>query len=170
RKALVIPEDFPNREVLRYYTHPCVSNAGTVEDLKQTLEWDAEIDVVSLRKFTDDAFEWHCISGAKKFIRNLAPPLLVRELRLRGERAALELNDDLEVQQRKEAKLVKTIHGKRTHVTTDSTPELRVGIKPIELVRIDLDAEKPDELIEEGQAGNDSDSEMERGAIGNAAG
>ncbi|KAK5165660.1 hypothetical protein LTR04_001069 [Oleoguttula sp. CCFEE 6159] len=170
RKALVIPEDFPNREVLRYYTHPYVSNAGTVEDLKQTLEWDAEIDVVSLRKFTDDAFEWHCISGAKKFIRNLAPPLLVRELRLRGERAALELNDDLEVQQRKEAKLVKTIHGKRTHVTTDSTPELRVGIKPIELVRIDLDAEKPDELIEEGQAGNDSDSEMERGAIGNAAG
>ena len=81
-KALVIPEDFPRSDILGYYVRPVVSTDEKVERLRATLKWDQDIDVFALRTFCAEAFDWTCISGAKKFVRNLAPALLVKSLRL----------------------------------------------------------------------------------------
>ena len=82
---LKIPEDFPNPEVLGYYTHPVLSSVDKLDKLRRTLKWDMDIDFKELRTFTGDAFDWTKLGGAKKFIRNLAQALLVRELRMRAE-------------------------------------------------------------------------------------
>lgn len=143
RPALSIPEDFPDRKVLGYYTNPVVSSNERIESLRSKLEWDAPLDLPALRKFCADAFDWICISGAKKFIRNLAPALLVRQLRLRGENR-VTTSEDHEAILRDESKLVKGLHGKRNHPDTDNTSELRVSFSPVSLVSIDLSREDPD--------------------------
>lgn len=156
RPTLTIPDTFPNKQVLSYYTHPCISGPDKIAKLKDTLKWDMPLDYPSLREFTGDAFDWRCIGGAKKFIRNLAPAVLVRELRLRGE-AADDRNETISTREEIEASLINTIHGKRLHPTTDNTPELRISFTPIELVSIDLSIEPPDEEITE--EGDESGSE-----------
>lgn len=143
-KALVIPDDFPRRDILRYYTHPCLSADERIEKLKKTLKWDQDIDFDALRIFTAEAFEWICVGGAKKFIRNLAPALLIRNLRLRGENGTALTNDDPDTTAKEEAKLIKNIDKRRNHVTTDGTSELKVAFIPHDLVPIDLSAEDPD--------------------------
>lgn len=139
---LVIPEDFPNQEVLGYYTHPCVSTPEKVVRLKESLKWDQEIDFAALRGFAADAFDWRCLGGAKKFIRNLAPAMLVRELRLRGDES-----DHLsqEAQEMHEKDYVTAIHGTRTHKTTDAELEYRITYIPMNLVPIDLSIEDEDD-------------------------
>lgn len=153
--TLVIPEDFPSRQVLGYYTQPAVSPPEKIERLRQFLKWDQELDLPELRTFTAEAFDWSKLGGAKKFIRNLAPALLVREMRLRAERG--NDADDLEAVQQREAELIKSIHGRRNHAVTDNTAELRIAFVPLELVQIDLDAEEPDDEL----PSNESDLEEE---------
>lgn len=153
--TLVVPEEFPNRQVLGYYTNPAVSSLEKVERLRQSLQWDQEIDIAELRVFAAEAFDWSKLGGAKKFIRNLAPALLVREMRLRGAKG--NDADNLEAIEQRESELVKTIHGRRTHAVTDNCPELRLGFVPLELVQIDLDAEEPDDELPDG----DTDLEEE---------
>lgn len=143
RTALVIPEDFPNLDVLAYYTHPAVSGAEKLQRLRDTLQWDKPLDFAKLRQFARDAFEWDCISGAKKFIRNMAPAMLIRELRLRGERDSYQ-NDNLEKQAAEESALLAGIHGKRNHTITDGELEFRISFIPTTLVNIDLSIEEPD--------------------------
>ncbi|WPH00017.1 Hypothetical protein R9X50_00284000 [Acrodontium crateriforme] len=154
-----MPEDFPNLEVLGYYTHPCISNSDKLKKLKDSLQWDLPIDYPALRTFTAEAFDWNNLGGAKKFIRNLAPPMLVRELRLHGE--ADEELDEV-AQQQKEAAMVAAIHGKRNHVTTDGELEFRISFTPAQLVPIDLSIEEVDDeyLILGGDPG-DSDPETD---------
>lgn len=142
--ALNIPDDFPRRDVLRYYTHPCLSSNDRLDKLKRELKWDQVIDFNALRTFTGEAFGWICVSGAKKFIRNLAPALLVKQLRIRGESGAASGSDDPEQISQDEDKLVKSIDKVRNHVTTDGTAELKVGFIPHDLVPIDLAVEDPD--------------------------
>ncbi|KAI5210110.1 hypothetical protein E4T39_00498 [Aureobasidium subglaciale] len=156
RPGLTIPDSFPDQKVLRYYTHPCVSAPDKILKLKDTLSWDMPLDYPSLRDFAGDAFDWRCIGGAKKFIRNLAPAVLVRELRMRSEVSG-DNSDEISAQQARESSLINAIHGKRLHPTTDNIPELRISFKPIELVDIDLSIEDPDE--EEPEDEEDSDSE-----------
>jgi Holliday junction resolvase YEN1 len=156
-KALVIPDDFPSAEVFGYYTRPCVSSSTKVAQLRESLEWDQEIDFPALRSFTGDAFDWRFIGGAKKFIRNLAPAMLVRRLRL-----VAEAGEDLEqeAQAKAEAALVNKIHSKRTHNTTDGELELRISFTPSNLVPIDLDMEdEEDDFLLAGQDENDSEPE-----------
>ncbi|KAH0369940.1 hypothetical protein KCU65_g3033, partial [Aureobasidium melanogenum] len=156
RPGLTIPDTFPDQKVLSYYTHPCISTPDKIAKLKETLKWDMPLDYPSLRDFAGDAFDWRCIGGAKKFIRNLAPAVLVRELRMRGE--ATDSNElGLSAQKAREATLINAIHGKRLHPTTDNIPELRISFKPIELIDIDLSIEDPDEEIPENE--DESDSE-----------
>ncbi|OCK76655.1 hypothetical protein K432DRAFT_445884 [Lepidopterella palustris CBS 459.81] len=154
--ALVIPEDFPRTDILGYYTHPAISSNNGLDKLRRSLKWDQDLDFPGLREFTGDAFDWMKLSGAKKFIRNLAPALLVRHLRMRGD-GSIPISDDPEVIQQEEAKLVKSIHGKRTHATTDNSTELRLAFIPIELVNIDLGQEEPDDEVPE----DDSEEEMQ---------
>ncbi|KAK4982343.1 hypothetical protein LTR50_007761 [Elasticomyces elasticus] len=154
--AVIIPEDFPNLDVLGYYTHPCISSPEKVAQLRGTLKWDNSIDVVALREFTKDAFDWRCVGGAKKFVRNLAPALLVRDL-CRFSEAASASPHDISIQEEQEAHYVQAIHGKRTHTTTGEQTELRISFIPLNLVEIDLSIEEPDEEL----PSNDSESEGE---------
>ncbi|KAF1986107.1 PIN domain-like protein [Aulographum hederae CBS 113979] len=147
KPSLTIPDDFPNREALGYYTHPAISSADGLARLRRNLKWDQDLDFAALRSFTGDAFEWLNLGGAKKFIRNLAPALLIRQLSLR----ALENRDpvDNDALREAESRLVTSLHGKRTHPSTDNTTELRVAFVPHKLVPIDLDAEPPDDTVPE---------------------
>jgi Holliday junction resolvase YEN1 len=153
--ALVIPEDFPRTDILKYYTHPAISTQTGLDKLRRNLKWDQDLDFAGLREFAGDAFDWAKLGGAKKFIRNLAPALLVRNLRMRGE-GSESRPDDLDTIQEEEAKLVKSIHGKRNHPTTDYCTELRIAFIPIELVDIDLEKEEPDDELPE----DDSEDEV----------
>ncbi|KAI7279576.1 hypothetical protein KC345_g5307 [Hortaea werneckii] len=148
--SFTLPEGFPNKEVLGYYTHPCVSSPEKLERLRASLKWDQEIDFPALREFAKDAFDWRCITGARKFIKNLAPAMLVRELRLRGEKAEdehAEHHDHEETQKEKEENLVKAIHGTRTHPSVDSALELRISFIPSSLVPLDLSIEEEDDEL-----------------------
>lgn len=165
--ALTIPDDFPRRDVLRYYTHPCLSSDERLGRLKRELKWDQDIDFNALRTFTGEAFEWICVSGAKKFIRNLAPALLVKQLRLRGEGDAATGAEGPEQILREEDRLVKSIDKVRNHVTTDGTPELKLGFIPHDLVPIDLAAEDPDpELPLDGLEDGDEEAAGDEDELG----
>lgn len=143
--AITIPDDFPDTAVLAFYTNPVISSKDKLDRLRQSLAWDMDIDYDALRAFTADAFSWTNLGGAKHFIRNLATPLLVRELRMRGERPESGLA--VSTVQQEEAKLIHSIHGRRNHISTDQTSEMRVAFRPIDLVPIDLNAEEPDDEI-----------------------
>lgn len=156
-KALKIGESFPNMAVLGYYTHPVVSSADKVLRLSSEISWIADVDVAGLRTFVVEAFDWDRLSGAKKFVRGLAPPLLVHKLFVRS-RADDEYHDDLDKRDKDEKTLVSSICGRRAHFATDATPELRVVYTPIEVVGLDLGFEEKDSMAIEGV----SDSEAEQ--------
>jgi holliday junction resolvase YEN1 len=160
-KQFAIPDDFPNREVLGFYTHPCVSTPDKLVKLRQELQWDQSIDFAALRSFASDAFDWRCIGGAKKFIKNLAPALLIRELRLEGGK---QEQLDVDEQEAKEKHFAQAIHGKRNHNTTDGELEYRITFVPERLVPIDLSLEdEDDDFIPAGGAvedGSDAESEF----------
>lgn len=160
-KALTIPEEFPDMEVLRYYTHPVVSQTVTVERLRAEFSSKREIDIVGLRAFTTEVFDWTYKIGAIKFIRVFAPSLLVQAL--------MDLSrqdpdsDDPDVREKMQAKLVMSIKSRRTHFSTDATPEFRVVHVPNVIVGVDLDAEEDEPDIAHGRSGLalNSDDEVE---------
>ncbi|PMD61907.1 uncharacterized protein K444DRAFT_558595 [Hyaloscypha bicolor E] len=142
-KTLRIPDDFPNKEVLGYYTHPVVSSASKIQKLKEEIGWDGEVDVPGLRLFVAEAFDWVHKNGAKKFIRGLAPAILVQKLRSRSGRRDSEYGDVV-LTAMNEMELVRVICGKRNHFSTDGISELRVIYHPAEIMGLDLDAEEDD--------------------------
>ncbi|KAE8452463.1 hypothetical protein EG329_000365 [Mollisiaceae sp. DMI_Dod_QoI] len=157
-KTLTIPENFPNREVLGYYTNPVVSSASKIQKLKDEIVWDGEIDVQKLRQFVAEAFDWTNKTGARKFIRNLAPALLVHKLRIRGGRRDSGYGD-LVLTAMNEMEYVRAICSTRNHFSTDGIKELRVVYSPVDIVGIDLDAEQDDSIdySRNGLATNDAD-------------
>ena len=138
-KALHIPDTFPDKAVLGYYTHPAVSSKDKLAELKESIRWNIAIDIPGLRTFVAEAFEWQTISGAKKFIRGLAPSLLIHKLLQRG--MAEMKNDDLEITKFEEASLITAVHTRRTHFINDGMPELRVEYTPLNVVGLDLTKE-----------------------------
>lgn len=146
-KALSMPEDFPNIEVLRYYTHPVVSAESNIEVVRQKMEQKQELHLAALREFTRETFDWDYRIGAIKFIRVLGQALLVKNM--------TEMSD---------TKHVKRISGRRTHFSTDATPELRLAYIPEEVVPIDLTKEV-DEVISSGRTGLALNSDEELDAI-----
>ncbi|KAF2690246.1 hypothetical protein K458DRAFT_383371 [Lentithecium fluviatile CBS 122367] len=149
KPSMKIPDDFPRTDILGYYTHPAISTQTGLDKLKRSINWDQDPDFPGLRDFAHDAFDWVKLEGAKHFIRSLAPSLLVRHLRLRAEHADRFPLNDVKAIQEDEALLVKGIHGKRKHAVTDNTTELRVSFTPLELVKIDLSNEEPDEEFDD---------------------
>ncbi|KAI4861366.1 hypothetical protein F4820DRAFT_464750 [Hypoxylon rubiginosum] len=149
-KALSVPESFPNLDVLRYYTHPVVSPTYVLDRLRDQ-SWDRAVDVRGLREFVRETFDWNYRIGAVKFIRVLAPCLLVRKMMARNVRAdhGTQLVADLE---REESELVTLITSRRTHFSTDATPELRISFIPTKIVGYDFQ-EEPDEVIDYGRDG-----------------
>lgn len=150
-KALTIPDEFPSMEVLRYYTHPVVSQAEAIERLKRELPLRREVDIAGLRAFTAETFDWTFKIGAVKFIRVLAPGLLNQAL-MDLSNKQLE-SDDLDLRECVEAKLVKSITTRRTHFNTDGTPELRISYIPNDVVGVDLDAEEDEVTSTYGRSG-----------------
>ncbi|KAK4627004.1 Flap endonuclease GEN 1 [Fulvia fulva] len=162
---LVIPDEFPNQEVLGYYTHPCISTPEKLERVRDSLQWDQSIDFAALRSFAADAFDWRCLGGAKKFIRNLAPAMLVREMRLQSDGVQVSQ----EAQAVREKDFIIAIHGKRIHKTTDAEVEYRMSFIPMSLVPIDLTIEdKDDDFIPAGGVEDPSDVESEFAPIPNS--
>jgi holliday junction resolvase YEN1 len=161
-KALKIPDNFPNKEVLGYYTHPVVSSASKINKLREDIVWDGEVDIPGLRLFVAETFEWVNKGGAKKFIRGLAPVLLIHKLRLRGDRRESGFGDVV-LTAMNEMELVRAICGRRNHFSTDGTPELRVIFHPVDIVGLDLDAEEDgsEDYGRDGLAPVNDDDEIE---------
>ncbi|KAG6986676.1 hypothetical protein G7Y79_00074g098730 [Physcia stellaris] len=154
-KGLKIPENFPDKVVLSYYTHPATSSAEELEQLARRIDWNQEINVAQLRLFVAEMFEWVNLTGAMKFIRGLAPAMLVRKLR---ERAGMS-NGDLALQELEEKRLVKMICGSRQHFDTDATPELRIGFIPTDIINLDLEEERDLGEVKDIEASADSSTD-----------
>ena len=140
-KALKIPESFPNMTVLSYYINPVVSSADKVSRLRDEIKWDSDVNVSGLRVFVSEAFDWQYLSGAKKFIRGLAPALLVHRL-LQRRTAGMYDDESLEAKEVFEKGLVKAVSSRRAHWNTDGVPELRIAYIPADIVGLDLSTEE----------------------------
>ena len=132
--ALTIPEEFPNFEALRHYTHPVVSPLSRILQLKETW-WAGRINVLGLRSFAAETFDWTHRAGALKFVRVIAAPLLTHELLLRA--TQVSLSSAL----RSGEPLINKISGTRNHASVDGIKELRVSYTPIRIVQIPLEEE-----------------------------
>ncbi|KAK7980739.1 Scytalone dehydratase plus inhibitor [Apiospora arundinis] len=162
-KALAVPEDFPNIEVLRYYTHPVVSPSAKLDQLRSQ-KWGGSLDVPGLREFVRETFDWTYQAGAIKFIRVLAPGLLTRkimDLSQKHEDGSL----DFETLEKEELSLVRSITKTRLHFSTDATPELRLTFIPTHIVGYNFEEEPEEEInfARDGLALN-SDDEFEAAA------
>ncbi|MCJ1432365.1 hypothetical protein MMC27_001721 [Xylographa pallens] len=156
-KSIRVPDTFPDKKVFSYYARPIISSAEKVADLRSSIQWDNPIDVHNLRLFVADAFEWHYLEGAFKFIRGLAPALLCQRLRQRAGVSA----ETSELQVEGEQKYVKSICDKpRTHFDTGGIKEVRVIYIPAEITGLNLEKE------ESGQYAGIADSETEVEATG----
>ncbi|KAK0374008.1 hypothetical protein CLIM01_08635 [Colletotrichum limetticola] len=167
-KALSIPDEFPDRQVLRYYTHPVVSSATTIDRLKTGLNWSRPIDVQGLRYFADETLDWVNKIGAIKLTRVLSPALLVHKLLERhlSDRASYQTAEEME---KEESKMINRITGIRSHHSTDGIPELRVAHTPTDIVGLDLSQEidEADEVPFDRQGlGLNSDEEFEAAVDG----
>ena len=140
-KTMRIPENFPDMKVLSYYTNPVISSPEKVSRLREEIVWNQEVNVPELRLFVAEAFGWQYLTGAKKFVRGLAPALLAHQLIQRSKSNTQE-DEGLETKQWAEGQLVKVICGRRAHWNTDGAPELRVAYVPADVVGLDLDSEE----------------------------
>lgn len=164
--ALVIPDEFPNMEVLRYYTHPAVSEVETVERLRMEITAKREVDFVGLRAFTAETFNWTFKSDAIRFIKILAPSVFNQELLGMGQRET-DCNDP-DAREAIESRLVKGIKARRIHFNTDGLPEVRMSFIPRDVVRIDLDAEEDEPVVSYGRSGIALNSDDEAAPINDA--
>lgn len=143
-KKLVIPSDFPDMKILRYYTHPVVSDRDAIESLKRSTTWKTAVDFTALREFVAETFDWTYRIGAIKLIRVLSPGLLVQGL------SSCEQNGS---SNRAATPLIRGVSGIRRHLSTDGTPELRVSYIPLDIVPLDLSQETVEEEVSSGRQG-----------------
>ena len=134
-KTLEIPDIFPDKAVLYYYTNPVVSTSEQVQKYRTTLVWK-EPNVLKLWLASKAFFDWYGADGLRHFIRNLAPVLV--GWRLANKKHEVPLRDSADAQLASEEMLIKTISGRRMHFTTDNTPELRLAYVPQDVVGLGL--------------------------------
>ena len=162
-KSLKIPDDFPDRKTLSYYSHPIVSSEKVIDSLRTSIQWNMDIDVAVLRTFVAEAFEWEYVMGARKLIKGLAPAILAKHLVHRryftdeDTSSDSKLQDEELLQQRRESSLIKAIHSIRTHFITDGQKEICISYVPNEIVRLDLSVETMPEI--QGYTKNASEEE-----------
>ena len=143
-RTLEIPESFPDKAVLYYYSNPVVSTSNQVEKYRKELQWRGP-DVKRLREACKLSFEWSGVAGFRHFTRNIAPALVGWRLANGVDQA--DSYDDIDVQSAIEESLVKTISGSRTHPSTGNIPELRIAYVPQDIVGITLDDAVKDDLV-----------------------
>lgn len=129
-KTVRIPETFPDRTILAYYLTPAISEEKELKkfEARWLQWWDKEINIKELREYTAMTFDWLYKGGARKYIRCIAQPLF--QHRLKRQQVCAENFSMADITE------------KRKHFTTDGIPELRLGVTPTTVVRIDLDAEE----------------------------
>lgn len=132
RKANV-PAGFPNKEILGWYAGPMVSDSEKVERLRDAIVWDEQVDVLALREYTRETFEWRGPSGAAKFVRGLAPVVLAQRVWDRNLEAC---------------KLITAMHGRRDHFSTDGLAEIRISYTPVAVIPINNELEEEDDWEE----------------------
>ncbi|KAF6821218.1 Flap structure-specific endonuclease [Colletotrichum sojae] len=166
-KALFIPDEFPSRQVLRYYTHPVVSNIATINNLR-TINWSRALDMDGLRYFVEETFDWVNKNGAIKLIRVLSQGLLVRKLL---EQSMLELQpEEPGVMGPEDRTLIKRISGRRAHYSTDGITELRVTHIPADTVGLDISKELDESsLVDRRGLALNSDDDFDTAIEGDAA-
>jgi len=155
--AIKIPETFPDKTIFGYYIQPVVSSPDKVSRLRDAIHWDTDLNILELRLFVAEAFNWPYLIGAKHFIRGLAPALLVQRL-VQVDRSDACNEESIEIRVAKEAGLVKTISGRRSNWVNDGKPELRVSYIPAEIVGLDLSAEEQGDNAEEKEEGDDAET------------
>ena len=152
-KTLKVPDAFPDRTLLRYYTNPAVSKEDDLkEHEKEWLKtWGSDISIHEMREYVGQTFDWLYKPGAWKFVRGMAPSLLAHKLRLSMAEQYVTK--------------VEQISDRRQHFINDGIPELRVSAIPVDIVGLDLDAEDDSpEYLERlaaeqaDEAANDGDS------------
>ncbi|KAJ5684029.1 uncharacterized protein N7477_000374 [Penicillium maclennaniae] len=141
-KAVRIPENFPDRTILKCYAEPVVSTEDEMTVLRRRLRhaWDRDIDPLAIRAFAAEHFEWNYRSGARKVIKLLAEPLISYRLRLQKPVKGLQsgtLAPDCDTP------WMQRIHKSRANFGTDGTTEFQMDMLPIDVVGIDLLAEEP---------------------------
>ena len=129
-KTLKVPDSFPDRTLLGYYTNPAISNARDLGNLeKKWLDtWDSAINILEMRDYVGQTFDWLYKPGAWKFVRGMAPSLLAHKLRLGL--AEQYVNSAEQISER------------RRHFINDGVPELRISAIPAIVVGLDLEAEE----------------------------
>ena len=164
--SLVIPENFPDKKVFGYYTHPKISSPEEVNKFRTNIRWHVGVNISELRSFVAEAFRWTYPAGTKYFIRSLAPALLVNRL---VERSATAITDreSLGTKAIAESKLIKTICGRRVHWISDGEPELRIAYVPAEIVGLDPEVEQKGDYESEAMEINDvATDDSDNGARG----
>lgn len=141
--SLRLPLTFPPAEILAYYTHPVVSSAARIEQLRESITWSEKVDHTGLRRFVAEAFDWRSKAGTDRFIRGLAPALLVDKLRCGADRRDSGFNDVIWTAMN-EMELVREICGTRAHFDTDGLPEMRVVYHPTDIVSLEESLEDDD--------------------------
>ena len=138
-KSMQVPDKFPDRAVLYYYTNPVVSSSDQVNRYREEIRWRERVDIEGLRTFAAEAFGWECLPGAKHFIQNMATPMLCDLLRSRE--ALHSTSDTTDTETGAEHSLITLICGRRTHFTTGGISELKVVYVPTDVVGLDISKE-----------------------------
>ena len=161
-KALKVPESFPDTSVLYYYSKPVVSAPDQVERYRRNIQWNAGMDVQSLRNFVVEAFEWRYKIGARHFVRGLAPSRLAAQMGSHMTTPSSDQSSTSPPPQRSNS--IRKITKQRCHPSSDGMRELRISFVPADVVGIDLDNE-----VEQSQtASYESDLEEDDQALGSA--
>jgi Holliday junction resolvase YEN1 len=129
-RTVRIPENFPDSAIVGYYTDPAVSSLEQLQkiSLKCAETWDTDIDILALRVYVAEKFEWLYKAGAKKLIRTLAPSLLANHLR-RGLNSTTITSCE-------------SIKERRIQFVNDGLPELRLEVIPNDIVRLNMEDEE----------------------------
>lgn len=135
-KTLEVPDNFPDRAAMYYYTNPVVSTSEQVQKYRTKLVWK-EPDIRSLWQASRKFFNWEGNEGLRHFIRNLAPVLVGWQL-ANGKHVA-QRYDSIDLQLISEGMLIKTISGRRVHPAADNIPELRLAYIPRDIVGLGPD-------------------------------
>ncbi|KAK8086864.1 hypothetical protein PG994_001838 [Apiospora phragmitis] len=114
-------------------------------DQLKSRKWGSPLDVVGLRQFVDETFDWTYRAGAIKFIRVLAPGLLTRKIMDLSQKHE-DQSLDVESLEAAETSLVKSITKSRVHLSTDATPELRLNFIPTDIVGYNFEEEPEEEI------------------------
>lgn len=125
--ADAVPSRFPNHEVASYYITPAVTPSEQLHEWAKKIKWDGEIQLLKLRRFTEEYFNWRYAHLCGKFVNTLADVALVRELMIciRESRDGSDLFD--------------TITGEKTDA--EMGVQLRVSFRPSRIINIDPKAE-----------------------------